>query len=301
LKGRLAFQEMVTLVRNRAAPSIVRREAIQALFGHEKRAVFPILVELLQDTDATVQRESVLQSPRLGDSRLLFTLINLFEGLEPDSARGLDIRAAILKALSELRDPRSMGWLKTQVASANKELAGTAEAAVTACDPDRLDFSYTYIGPDQDLLRAKQPGATPKILIRSTSSFHEPAFTKFMRDERHGELSYALFVVLPEDPTTPFNSGSHLVIAPWRTEHYMAAQGGDVLSAGVVGMRGDVIEEITNQSGGYYPSPGSFEWVRRALDRAKVPFLHSGFSQSWPPDGYDAEGVLSRFPLSREG
>ncbi len=231
--------------------------------GMNRRA-FDDLLTRLQDPDERVRLDAVRGAPALEDSRVLFTLLNFSKGLDPQS----DLCTAVSEALHCLRDPRSGA-------------------------PDRTEFLYTYIGPDSDLRRADQPGRA--VIVSDPSALG----AAFLREERHGTLDYGLFVVLPEDRIHPFDGACRLVVAPWRTEHYQAARGADVLAAGVVGIRAGRIEEITNQSGGYYPAPSSFAWVRRSCERVGIPLPASGYTSEWPPDGFLAEGVLSRFPLYR--
>ncbi|MFE3200552.1 hypothetical protein [Embleya sp. NPDC059237] len=65
-----------------------------------------------------------------------------------------------------------------------------------------------------------------------------------------------------------------LRLAPRRSEHVVCAGGREVLSAGEIAFRSDagrwVADEISNQSTGYCPDPGSWPAVADALTRAGI-------------------------------
>jgi hypothetical protein len=67
-----------------------------------------------------------------------------------------------------------------------------------------------------------------------------------------------------------------LLLAPRRSEHVACAAGADVLAAGEILFAQDcgewTVSEVTNQSTGYCPDPGSWQAVARALDRAKISY-----------------------------
>lgn len=81
-----------------------------------------------------------------------------------------------------------------------------------------------------------------------------------------------------------------LLVADRHSEHVACAGGGAVLSAGEIAFSatggGAEVVEITNQSTGYCPEPGSWPAVAAALDR--VPLRH--------PGRFTAEFIFRRCP-----
>ncbi len=75
-----------------------------------------------------------------------------------------------------------------------------------------------------------------------------------------------------------------LWIADRHSEHVACARGGDVLSAGEMTFGNEdgkvAVVEVTNQSTGYCPEPGSWPAVAVALDRAGIQHPN-GFTQSF--------------------
>ncbi|MGW1323081.1 hypothetical protein ACWD64_11180 [Streptomyces antibioticus] len=115
---------------------------------------------------------------------------------------------------------------------------------------------YGYVGPE-DIRRAVLPGAGGGgRVIRGAADLDA-----YVPDE--GE-PYTYVVGLD----------GLLRLAPRRSEHVACADGGDVLGAGEISLRrgpqGWEVEEISNQSTGYYPDPDCWPAVAAALDRAGV-------------------------------
>ncbi|MGW9208809.1 hypothetical protein ACWGR4_17725 [Embleya sp. NPDC055664] len=85
-----------------------------------------------------------------------------------------------------------------------------------------------------------------------------------------------------------------LRLAPRRSEHVVCAGGREVLSAGEIAFRSDagrwVADEISNQSTGYCPDPGSWPAVADALTRAGI--AH--------PGGFTHEVVFRRCSSCRQ-
>ncbi len=84
------------------------------------------------------------------------------------------------------------------------------------------------------------------------------------------------------------DTNENLWIADRHSEHYVCAQGKEVLSAGEITFSVDrsnvEVVEITNQSTGYCPEPESWTIVQQALTRAKIPH----------PKGFTFEFIFRR-------
>ncbi|MFD7462481.1 MULTISPECIES: hypothetical protein [unclassified Streptomyces] len=138
---------------------------------------------------------------------------------------------------------------------------------------------YGYVGPPH-LLRTVRPGTAGHAV-------HAAADLDACAAERGGaELAEPFtFVVTPD---------GLLRLAPRRSEHVACAGGGDVLAAGEIAFRRVAgrwtVTEVSNQSTGYCPDPGSWPAVAAALDRAGV----------GRPGRFTHELVFRRCPECRE-
>ena len=133
-------------------------------------------------------------------------------------------------------------------------------------------MTYRYVGPAEILRQvAGSPGgrvvASPADLREWLAEADEPP-------EPDGSVP-ATFIV---------DGDGRLRLAPRRTEHVACAEGGEVLAAGELFLRGETVVGATNQSTGYCPRPESWAAVAAALDAAGLPH----------PGGYTAEFVFRR-------
>ncbi|MEU9163940.1 hypothetical protein AB0D29_27175 [Streptomyces sp. NPDC048424] len=138
--------------------------------------------------------------------------------------------------------------------------------------------SYRYVGP-AELRSLVRPGAEGRR-IRSAADFDDWASTRMP-----AQAEPFTFVV---------DTAGVLRLAPRRSEHVACVGGGPVLSAGEIGFRREsgrwVVREVSNQSTGYCPDPGSWPAVADALDAAGI--AH--------PPGFTHELVFRRCPACRE-
>ncbi|MEV7443173.1 hypothetical protein AB0O22_18890 [Streptomyces sp. NPDC091204] len=140
---------------------------------------------------------------------------------------------------------------------------------------------YRYVGPTE--LRALvRPGSEGRR-IRSAADFDAWA---------------SVSARTPTEPAEPFtfvvDTAGVLRLAPRRSEHVACAGGLPVLGAGEIGFRREsgrwAVREVSNQSTGYCPDPGSWPAVADALDAAGL--AH--------PPGFTHEFVFRRCPACRE-
>ncbi|MFF4429670.1 hypothetical protein ACFYZ4_10925 [Streptomyces sp. NPDC001513] len=141
--------------------------------------------------------------------------------------------------------------------------------------------SYRYVGPAE--LRALVRPGNEGRRIRTAADFDDWASASART---------------PAEPAEPFtfvvDTSGVLRLAPRRSEHVVCAGGGPVLSAGEIGFRPEsgrwAVREVSNQSTGYCPDPGSWPAVADALDAAGI--AH--------PRGFTHEVVFRRCPACRE-
>ncbi|OQR64085.1 hypothetical protein B6E66_10980 [Streptomyces maremycinicus] len=113
---------------------------------------------------------------------------------------------------------------------------------------------YGYVGPE-DVRRAVLPGAGGRVI--------------------HRAADLDAYAGTEEEPFTYVVGLDGLLrLAPRRSEHVACADGADVLGAGEISFRrtphGPRVDEVSNQSTGYCPDPGSWPAVAAALDRAGI-------------------------------
>ncbi|WP_030716262.1 hypothetical protein [Streptomyces sp. NRRL F-2580] len=138
---------------------------------------------------------------------------------------------------------------------------------------------YRYVGPAE--LRALVRPGNEGRRIRSAADFHDWASAPTPTE-------------LAEPFTFVVDTAGVLRLAPRRSEHVACADGLPVLSAGEIGFRREsgrwAVREVSNQSTGYCPDPGSWPAVADALDA--VGLAH--------PPGFTHEVVFRRCPACRE-
>ncbi|MFE9929625.1 hypothetical protein [Streptomyces sp. NPDC005533] len=142
---------------------------------------------------------------------------------------------------------------------------------------------YRYVGPAE--LRALVRPGNEGRRIRSAADFDAWASASASTSTRTEPAEPFTFVV---------DTAGVLRLAPRRSEHVACAGGGPVLSAGEIGFRREsgrwAVHEVSNQSTGYCPDPGSWPAVADALDAAGL--AH--------PPGFTHEVVFRRCPACRE-
>ena len=124
--------------------------------------------------------------------------------------------------------------------------------------------TYQYIGPDY-LLKTAADASTGETITSAGDA--SSWLNRHSADAGPDGLTPATFVI-----TAPEGS---LLLAPRRSEHVHCARGHGVLSAGEmffrITRRGIIVEQVTNQSTGYAPEPGSWPAVAAALDALGIP------------------------------
>jgi hypothetical protein len=122
---------------------------------------------------------------------------------------------------------------------------------------------YHYLGPED--VRRKAAGSPPGLRVGSARGLLEWLARTGQRPNREGLLAVT-FVV---------DARGDLLVADRRSEHVACAAGGPVLSAGEMFLRltgaGPEVAEVSNQSTGYCPEPGSWPAVAAALDNLGLP------------------------------
>ncbi|RCV48506.1 hypothetical protein [Marinitenerispora sediminis] len=116
---------------------------------------------------------------------------------------------------------------------------------------------YRYVGPEE-LRAAVRPGTAGRA-VRSAADLDA-----WVAERGAEELAEPFTFVVDAEGT--------LRLGARRSEHVACAGGGRVLSAGEIGFTGApgrwVAAEVSNQSTGYCPDPGSWPAVAGALERA---------------------------------
>jgi hypothetical protein len=125
---------------------------------------------------------------------------------------------------------------------------------------EAVTVTYSYVGPEE--IRARAAGRPTGTRITSPDDVRVWA-RRTAQAPGPDELIAATFVV---------DAGGGLLVADRRSEHVACAGGGPVRSAGEVFFRltgeGADVAEVSNQSTGYCPEPGSWPAVAAALDGA---------------------------------
>lgn len=118
---------------------------------------------------------------------------------------------------------------------------------------------YRYVGPAG--VRASVADAPEGSPIRSPADLDAYLAAADSRD-RDEPFTYVV------------DTAGTLRLAPRRSEHVACAGGGEVLGAGEIAFAAEragwVVTEVSNQSTGYCPDPGSWPAVAGALDRAGI-------------------------------
>lgn len=121
---------------------------------------------------------------------------------------------------------------------------------------------YHYVGPAE--IRQRSTGAAG-VVIDGMDTLRDWQGTTRQVADGDGVI-WATFVV---------DVDGWLRLADRRSEHVACAGGGDVFSAGEIGLvrTGSMIEvaEVSNQSTGYCPEPESWQAVAAALSRVSLP------------------------------
>src|SRR3989344_1563046 len=269
----------------------IRLHAIRALSWRDKHATFPHMIDFLGNDNPDLRREAVKSTDECNDSRLTLPLINLYNSLVDTD---LCTRHEILEALKTRADPRAVPFLE-EIARQDSPLARFAAIAYLTCK-DNCNIVYTYIGKEADRKAAEGQSIGMDILTQDSMRSNE--LQKMIRGEKKGNINFATYVVRPKDEKTPFGN-CKLTIAPRRSEHYIAAQGGDVLVAGELGIhiKTGRIKFASNQSGGFLPGASGFFWLRKAAQMARVELELDNFSLVFPPGGYCHDDFLRHQPL----
>ena len=76
-----------------------RVHAVRALCNLDKHEAYPVLLETLDNPNQEIRMEAITSSYFLGDSRILFPLVNLYNRLDPEKEEDLLARYAIIRAL----------------------------------------------------------------------------------------------------------------------------------------------------------------------------------------------------------
>ncbi len=155
----------------------------------------------------------------------------------------------------------------------------TGDPAVLAALQRTRDPRFTDAPPSKRRYTFRHSDEDARVKLRAAYLGFEPSErSKRLGGEIRNDLAQAIFVLVD----------STLVLAPWSSEHVVAASGGtgkivDVEAAGEVAFDPRTWEAavLTNYSGGYWPHRSSLDLIRGRLPEASdlqiVP---------WPRDGY---------------
>ncbi len=262
--------------------SYLRSSSALALGRLGLRECYNLLMKLILDKEDKVSDDAIIGMGNTGDSRVLFPLMNFYDGAKYEK------KVKILTALQQLRDPRCVGFLDHVITDETDPVLQDIARDARGASYDNTNFVYRFAGPEHLLERALQK--PPVHTIGSSADLDALAET-IQRNLEESPSKPQTYIVLP-DHTLWVGGDIH--------EHVLVAHGEKVLAAGeVVFIKKEnrwTIPSINNRSNGYYPGANTFTHIRRSLCDAQV-HMPSDFTHTYPLQGYDSPDFLQHQPL----
>lgn len=275
----------------------VRLHATHGLCQLDRHKAYQYVKDLIVHPHPEICKEAIASAYLLGDSRMLFPLVNIFNNLSAEKEEDALKRYDIIRTIGQSADPRAKQFLESMYQHSDENIAKLARTANASCSQN-TNMLYTFNGDRQKLEHALN-SQEPENVLAGKNDLEK--CMSFMKDEPMGELKCSLYVVVPENTGKLF-SGCRMILAPKRSEHVAAAKGLDVLAAGEIGVNPEkmAVEYMDNHSGGYCPDANTFKWASDALLKADIPFTMPAFSINWPDGSYFTKAFLSQQPYYKK-
>ncbi len=218
---------------------------------------------------------------RLSDSRAFFPVAFTFQ-----RTGNIDVKKRCLQYFVHSCDPRAQDILEEYMHRDDAIFTPIAQHALTACsDPD--NFLYSYLGSNENLLRAKSiPGrieVNPKNILSNWDVIQE-------NSQSCDATKPQTYIILPDKT---------MYVGGLVNEHVDVAQGSDVLAAGEIIFRRDqnmcLVEYLNNRSNGYLPHAHSFKIVKEVLESTNIPFSKNKFDEVYPQGGFNNPELIYQY------
>ncbi len=250
-----------------------------ALGARNERCRFPLLIQLLSDSNMYVRGDAIISLGNLGDSRALFPLVNYFKNAP------YELQLRIINSLAIMKDLRSSEFL-----SDISKVADIKTYAIDVLKSLAIDdmYPYRFAGSDSDWETAKQKGSCIKLNCSNDLT----SIADVLNDEWFQKHPQTYVVTLDKK----------LRIGGWVEEHVRVARGEDVLAAGEIRFiqtkNGWEVTFVNNRSNGYYPHHSCLRWVEEAIKKTDIIPLEYNLYTLWRPlEGFNDPDFLEHQPL----
>ena len=227
---RSKFDELVELVKSSKLSDYDKCKAILQLAKTEDRRLYELFLSLINKEKSYVRRDLIIGIGLLHDSRVLFPLVNLYNNSE------IPEKEKIIMAMGELRDPRSLSFLKEVIQKNGNSLAEFALQSYSVIYSSIIvPYYYRFIGMEEERLDAQN---SDPINLKNKKTL----------EKNLGIIEHTLNKGLPQ---TYVVLPSGFYIGGFLHEHVRAAKGRDVLAAGEVEFDKELnVKYINNRSNG---------------------------------------------------